>query len=377
MRGWVWALCALLLVTGCDCDDGGGGADGAKKVAVSIFPLYDIARRVAGDRIEVVLVLPPGQSEHQYDPTPREMAALTGSDLGIAVGLELDGWVERIIQNATGDDVEIVQLGPSLDPRPMNAPEVGLVDEDHDDEDGDHDEGEEEHHHDEDGDHDEGEEHHHDEDGDHDEDEDEHHDEDGDHDEGEEEHHDEGEEEEHHAEEHHHHHHHGASDPHFWLDPVRMSDAVDLIVEAFSTLDPEGAEGFRTRGAEVKESLDALNDAIAERAEGWTKRSIVTMHGSFGYYADRYDLNIAAIVEPYPGREPTPRYMAEVLEAVEASDAAALFSEPQLDPRPARVISQEAGIELGELDPVGGSEGVDSYERLMNANTGVLDGLLR
>ena len=69
--------------------------------------------------------------------------------------------------------------------------------------------------------------------------------------------------------------------------------------------------------------------------------------------------------------------MAEVLEAVEASDAAALFSEPQLDPRPARVISQEAGIELGELDPVGGSEGVDSYERLMNANTGVLDGLLR
>jgi ABC-type Zn uptake system ZnuABC Zn-binding protein ZnuA len=119
-----------------------------------------------------------------------------------------------------------------------------------------------------------------------------------------------------------------------------------------------------------------LNDEIATRSAAWVHRSIVTMHGSFGYYAERYDLNIAAIVEPFPGREPTPRYMAEVLEAVRASDARALFSEPQLDPRPARVIAQQANIALGELDPVGGSEGVDSYERLLRSNTEVLSGLL-
>ncbi len=318
-RAWVWGIVAIAAVAGCDCDQGGETGGGDHKVAVSIFPLYDIAQRVAGERIEVVLVLPPGQSEHQYDPTPREMAALAGSDLGIAVGLELDGWVERIIENAAGDDVEVVQLGPDLDPRPMAAPTVG-------EEEGEH--------------HDEGEEH-------------------------------EGEEA------HHHHHHHGANDPHFWLDPVRMKDAVDLIVAAFSELDPEGADGFRARGDEVKASLDALHREIGERADGWTRRSIVTMHGSFGYYADRYDLTIAAIVEPFPGREPTPRYMAEVLEAVQATDAAALFSEPQLDPRPARVIAEQASIPLGELDPVGGSEGVDTYESLMTSNTEVLDRLLR
>ena len=42
---------------------------GPPVVAVSIFPIYDLARQVAGDRLDVVLVLPPGRSEHGFEPT--------------------------------------------------------------------------------------------------------------------------------------------------------------------------------------------------------------------------------------------------------------------------------------------------------------------
>jgi zinc transport system substrate-binding protein len=93
------------------------------KVAVSIFPIYDLTKRIAGDRLNVVLVLPAGQSEHGYDPTPKEIAALEGSKLGIAVGLEMDRWVENIMKSAGNPPVfrvgEKVQTIP-IDVEPIS-----------------------------------------------------------------------------------------------------------------------------------------------------------------------------------------------------------------------------------------------------------------
>src|SRR5689334_16060847 len=101
------ALIALALLS-CHRD----AATSRPRIAVSIFPLYDIARRVAGDRLDVVLVLPPGRSEHSYDPTPREMARVAGARLGVSVGLDMDTWLERIVRGAAGEHVTFLELGP-------------------------------------------------------------------------------------------------------------------------------------------------------------------------------------------------------------------------------------------------------------------------
>lgn len=154
---------------------------------------------------------------------------------------------------------------------------------------------------------------------------------------------------------------------------MRLQQAVDVLVRAFSRVDPEGASGYRERGDAVCAELEALHRRVEERARRWRSRTIVTFHGSFGYFAERYGLRIAAVIEPFPGREPTPRYVREVIDAIRASGARALFSEPQLDPRPARVIAAQAGVSLHQLDPVGGTEGVDTYERLVLRNVDVLD----
>jgi ABC-type Zn uptake system ZnuABC Zn-binding protein ZnuA len=270
-----------------------------------------VARRVAGDRLDVVLVLPPGRSEHSFDPTPREMARVADSRLGLSVGFEMDAWLERIVRGAAGSDVTIVQVGPRVGPRTMHSEEIGeeAADEARDG-------GEEEHHH-------------------------------------------------------------GPTDPHFWLDPLKMQSAVEVMVEAFSALDPAGASGFRARGESLKRSLGELHATIDRRSRAWTRRTVVTFHGSMGYYADRYGLTIAAVIEPFPGREPTARYVTEVLAAIRTTNAAALFSEPQLERRPAQVIAEQAHVRLLELDPIGGTAGRDTYERLLLHNTNVIDQALR
>jgi zinc transport system substrate-binding protein len=350
---------------------GGTQPSGRPKVAVSIFPLYDIARRIAGDQLEVVLVLPAGRSEHSYRPTPREVARLSGTRLAVGVGLHLDSWLTQVVRNASENEVEVLELGPQLHPRHMSAREVGQNEvpaEAPHDEDGHDEDGHDEDGHDEDG-HDDGDGH-------------DAHEERGDTHAGEGGGHRDpaaaagtAEARDEHGE--HHEHHHGGLDPHFWLDPVRMIEAVDLMVTAFIRLDPAAADSFRSRGDEVKRSLRALDERLRAERATFTRDTIITFHGSFGYFADRYNLHIAAVVEPSPGREPTARYLAEVLAVIAATHPAALFSEPQLDPRPAQVIAQDARLPLFELDPVGGTEGVATYEELMLHNGSVLARALR
>ncbi|HEY5907885.1 MAG TPA: zinc ABC transporter substrate-binding protein, partial [Vicinamibacteria bacterium] len=59
-------------------------------VAASIFPVYDLARRIAGPGTAVALVLPPGQMDHRFDPRPQDLARLSGVELAFGVGLGLD-----------------------------------------------------------------------------------------------------------------------------------------------------------------------------------------------------------------------------------------------------------------------------------------------
>ena len=156
-----------------------------------------------------------------------------------------------------------------------------------------------------------------------------------------------------------------------------MSAAVDVIAAELTTLDPAGKDIFAKNAAAVKESLARLDADTAARVKTWSKKTIVTFHGSMSYYTTRYGLRIAAVVEPLAGKEPTPQYVAEVLAAIKRGQAAALFSEPQLDRRPAEVIASEARIPLGELDPVGGVAGRDSYETLITWNTDQLEKVLK
>jgi ABC-type Zn uptake system ZnuABC Zn-binding protein ZnuA len=84
------------------------------KVAATIFPLYDIARSVAGPIADVVLVLPPGASPHTFEPTPASVRALSGAHVLFAIGHGLDDWAARLARGAGVPDVVSVDAGIAL-----------------------------------------------------------------------------------------------------------------------------------------------------------------------------------------------------------------------------------------------------------------------
>ncbi len=72
-------------------------AEPVLQVFVSVLPQKFLARRVAGERAEVVVMVGQGQSPHTYEPTPRQMARLAGASLYFRIGVSFeDVWMERL-----------------------------------------------------------------------------------------------------------------------------------------------------------------------------------------------------------------------------------------------------------------------------------------
>ena len=124
-------LCALLSLAGlAGCRTDGVG-DGKLHVVATLFPQYDFARRIAGERAEVSLLLPPGVESHSFDPTPADMVRVQHSDLFLYTGKEMEPWAGSLIDGLdAGTAVVDLSEGIALSPA-GEAPQEDEHDHDH------------------------------------------------------------------------------------------------------------------------------------------------------------------------------------------------------------------------------------------------------
>lgn len=87
-------------------------------VAATVFPLADLARQLGGGEIQVVTLLPAGASPHTFEPTPKEMKAVSQAGLLVSVGAGLDVWGQKLIK-AIGVNVPEVVVGEGLELLPV------------------------------------------------------------------------------------------------------------------------------------------------------------------------------------------------------------------------------------------------------------------
>ncbi len=85
-----------------------------RKVAATIFPLYDIARHLTGEGIEVVLVTPPGANPHTFEPKPSLIRDLRGAVSLYAIGHGLDDWIDPVLAAEPSMKKIVVDRGISL-----------------------------------------------------------------------------------------------------------------------------------------------------------------------------------------------------------------------------------------------------------------------
>jgi zinc/manganese transport system substrate-binding protein len=237
-------------------------------LVVTTSILGDVVAQLVGDAGSVRVLMGPGVDPHGYEPSAADAAALRDADLVIANGLGLEEGLTSALEAAAADGARILTLADQLDPIPF------AKDDAHDDHGHSHG-------------------HAHDDD---------------DHDDA---------------------HDHGENDPHFWWDPTRMAEAVELVAAALTDIRPEvdwtaRAAATRSELLAVDAELTALFATIpAER------RRIITNHDSLGYLADRYGFEIIGTVIPgaTTSAATNPRDFARLVDLVVAEGVAVIFAE--------------------------------------------------
>lgn len=83
------------------------------RVFVSIIPVKTFVERVGGNRVQVAAMVQPGSSPHTYEPTPRQVAALSDSDLYFRIGVPFEqSWMDRI--HSINPGMEVIDLRAGL-----------------------------------------------------------------------------------------------------------------------------------------------------------------------------------------------------------------------------------------------------------------------
>lgn len=75
---------------------------GKLKVVASVFPVYEFARRVGGDRIDLAMLVPPGAEPHDWEPTAREIVAIKSAKLFLYHGAGFESIDKLITKEALG-----------------------------------------------------------------------------------------------------------------------------------------------------------------------------------------------------------------------------------------------------------------------------------
>src|SRR4051812_23064035 len=143
----------------------------------------------------------------------------------------------------------------------------------------------------------------------------------------------------------------GAHDPHWWHDALNAAAAVREIDAALGRAGPSTRATFarRARAYEAKlRRLDAQIRACFGRLPD-SRRKLVTDHDAFGYFANRYGLEVVGAVIPSQSTQaqPSARDLSNLAGVVRREHVASIFPESSLSPKLALTIARETGAAAG------------------------------
>lgn len=132
--GFIIAVVLTFTLVGCTANN--NKDNGKIKIITTLFPQYDFAKQIVGDKGDVELLLPPGVESHTYDPSASDIVNIGKADMFIYTGEYMEVWADKVIKNIKGKDVKIVDVSKGITLKHIEEQE-GF--DDHDDDHDEHD----------------------------------------------------------------------------------------------------------------------------------------------------------------------------------------------------------------------------------------------
>ncbi|MBR6952524.1 MAG: zinc ABC transporter substrate-binding protein [Campylobacter sp.] len=260
-------------------------------VSTTIMPTKFFIEQIAGDELEINVMVPSSADPHTYEPKPSQMKMLEKSDLYFEVGVEFDEiWLKKIAPDFK--NVKFIKTQNGIEKIAMNS---------HHDHEKDHD-------------HEKHTEHKHNHDHEHDE--------------------------------------HGNLDPHIWLDPILVKTQSKNILNALCEKYTQKCEKFNANFYAFEKKLDELDEFAKAKLKDLKESKFIVYHPSWGYFAIRYDLEQIAI--EIEGKEPKPADLAKLIEESKEESVKVIFVAPQFSKKAALAIASASGANVEEIDHLSG-----------------------
>lgn len=287
------------------------------KVVASFSVIGDFAKNVGGDRIELTTLVGPNGDAHVYEPKPQDAVAMAGADVVLVNGLHFEGFLQRLVE-ASATKASVVELTKGVEPLAIS---------------------EDEH---------EGEAH-------------------------------KAEQGDNHAEAGHD---HGAIDPHAFQSIANAKVYMKNIADAFCAADAAGCETYKANATVYTGQLDALETEVkaAVASIPADKRTVITSHDAFGYFAHEYGIVFLAPEGISTEAEASAADVARLIEQVRHDKASAIFVENITNQRLIEQIAGETGLKIGGTlysDALSEADGpAGTYIDMMKNNIGAIKGAI-
>ena len=261
-----------------------------KDVTVSILPQKYFVEKIAGDKVNVNVMVKPGFSPATYEPKTSQMKKLSDSSIYFAIGVAFENsWLEKF--EHANKNMLIIHTDEGIK-------QIEIAEHSH------HEEGS----------------------------------------------HEEYDDHEVHADEKHDEHEHEGLDPHVWLDPVLVKTQALNIYNALVKIDEINSSFYKTNYENFLKELDFLNNKLAGILKPYDHKAFMVFHPSWGYFAKRYSLEQVAIESQ--GKEPKPKELVELIKDAKEHKIKIVFVAPQFSQKSAKIIANSIDGNVVTINPL-------------------------
>ncbi|MBR3614206.1 MAG: zinc ABC transporter substrate-binding protein [Clostridia bacterium] len=310
------------------------------QIVATLFPQYDFAKQIVGDKADVTLLVGAGVETHNFEPTAQDMVTmLDNTDMFLYTGTFLEPWTEDIVETLEESNCKIVDVSDNIELIKIEDFESRHINSEIETEEHNHDEvanNEEENHAHNNHEHDENHVH--------------------------------SEDEHTHTESCEH---QDMYDGHIWQNLDNAIIMIENILEAICEIDPENAEYYKQNADNYKKEIEKLDTEIEEIVENSVRKEIaVGGEFAYAYFVEQYGLKFVSVYTNCGhGEDPSIAKVKSVIDYINKHEMPVVYYEELSEGTVAKMISEETNAEPLVLYSIhNGNPEKDTYVSLMRKN---------
>ncbi len=278
------------------------------QIIATLFPQYDFAKQIVGDKANVKLLLNSGVETHNYEPTAKDMITiLNNSDMFLYIGKDLEPWTEKIVSSLDETECKIVDISKNIELITIEEFEESHVNSEIV-----YEENNEEHNHNEE-----------------------------------------------------------IYDEHIWLNPRNAIIMIDNILEQICNIDSENSDYYKENAEKYKKQILDIDDKLKQVIQN-SKRREIAVGGEFAYayLVNEYDLDFVTVYTNCgEGEDPSITKVKSVIDYINRHKIPVVYYEELSEGTVAKMIAEETEAEPLVLYSIhNGNPEEDTYVSLMNKN---------